>query len=182
MNLPRSQKVYIAAMHTCRRRRQSDQNPGNCDSFSKLSAAFCLESLYFVPCRQVGTSAYCCSAVSRSSIARPPPFLGVSSLNLAALRSGHFFWLVFCVLSASRSRSWAFKPTSLLRSCSGHKIPSQKSRLLVDIKSTSLAAPGQPTKFRRKTPDGFAPAQRSKLQTNMRSIPWRRCVAAGSAQ
>jgi len=40
-----------------------------------------------------------------------------------------FFWLVFCVLRASRSRSWAFKPTSLLRSCSGHKIPSQKPRM-----------------------------------------------------
>ncbi len=24
-------------------------------------------------------------------VAKPPPFLGVSSLNLAALRSGHFF-------------------------------------------------------------------------------------------
>ena len=59
--------------------------------FSSVSAAFCLELLYFAPCRQVATSSYCCSAVSRSLIARPPPFLGVSSLNLAALRSGHFF-------------------------------------------------------------------------------------------
>src|SRR5689334_6166581 len=59
--------------------------------FSSLSAAFCLELLYFVPCRQGWVSSYCCSAVSRSSIAKPPPFLGVSSLNLAALRSGHFF-------------------------------------------------------------------------------------------
>src|ERR1700722_8153691 len=61
--------------------------------FPSVSAAFCLESLYFVPCRQAATSAYCCSAVSRSLIAKPPPFLGVSSLNLAALRSGHFFCL-----------------------------------------------------------------------------------------
>ena len=59
--------------------------------FSSVSAAFCLELLYFDPCGQVATSSYCCSAVSRSLIARPPPFLGVSSLNLAALRSGHFF-------------------------------------------------------------------------------------------
>ena len=62
--------------------------------FSRLSAAFCLEPLYFVPCGQGPTWSYCCSAVSRSLIARPPPFLGVSSLNLAALRSGHFFCAV----------------------------------------------------------------------------------------
>src|SRR5439155_7615717 len=95
-------------------------------AFSSLSAAFCLELLYFVSCRQVGTSTYCCSAVSRSSIARPPPFLGVSSLNLAALRSGHFFWLVFCVLSASRGRSWALSP---LRS----RAPAQAAKSLAKI-------------------------------------------------
>src|ERR1700743_585650 len=46
-------------------------------------------------CGAIGTSAYCCSAVSRSSIAKPAPFLGVSSLNLAAPRSGLFFTLLF---------------------------------------------------------------------------------------
>src|SRR5271170_1463279 len=67
------------------------KNQATVTVFPSVSAAFCLESLYFVPCRRAATSAYCCSAVSRSLIARPPPFLGVSSLNLAALRSGHFF-------------------------------------------------------------------------------------------
>src|ERR1041385_8677528 len=84
--------------------------------FSSVSAAFCLELLYFVPCRQGGVSSYCCSAVSRSSIARPPPFLGVSSLNLAALRSGHFFSAALLALG--------FVAASL-----------------VDVQSTSLAAP-----------------------------------------
>jgi hypothetical protein len=67
------------------------KNQATMTYFSSVSAAFCLELLYFVSCRQGSTSSYCCSAVSRSLIARPPPFLGVSSLNLAALRSGHFF-------------------------------------------------------------------------------------------
>ena len=60
--------------------------------FSRLSAAFCLELLYFVRCVQTGFLSYCCSAVSRSLIARPPPFLGVSSLNLAALPERPFFF------------------------------------------------------------------------------------------
>src|SRR5580698_3165082 len=47
--------------------------------------------MLFCACTENGFSSYCCSAVSRSSIAKPPPFLGVSSLNLAAPRSGHFF-------------------------------------------------------------------------------------------
>src|SRR3954467_1377338 len=96
-----STKAKIRAIVTC---------------FSRVSAAFCLESLYFVPCRQGGVSSYCCSAVSRSSIARPPPFLGVSSLNLAALRSGHFF----CPDLLGRGGVAAS---------------------LVDVQSTSLAAP-----------------------------------------
>src|ERR1700722_9214782 len=93
--------------------------------FPSVSAAFCLESLYFVPCRQAATSAYCCSAVSRSLIAKPPPFLGVSSLNLAALRSGHFFCL------------------GLL--ASGFVAPA-----LVDAQSTSLGAPAQRPKSLRQ--------------------------------
>ena len=94
-----STKAKIRAIVTC---------------FSRVSAAFCLESLYFVPCRQSGVSSYCCSAVSRSSIARPPPFLGVSSLNLAALRSGHFFCADLLGRGGVARRSWALKPTSLL--------------------------------------------------------------------
>src|ERR1700753_2917406 len=91
MNLPRlTFSAYIAA-HKCRKRQQKEENRGSVTDFSSLSAAFCLERLYLGPCIQSPVPAYCCSAVSRSSIAKPPPFLGVSSLNLAALRSGHFF-------------------------------------------------------------------------------------------
>src|SRR5215469_12125577 len=86
------------------------KNQANMTVFSRLSAAFCLERLYFVSCGQAATWSYCCSAVSRSLIARPPPFLGVSSLNLAAPRSGHFFALVFWALAASPLRSWTFSP------------------------------------------------------------------------
>ena len=93
--------------------------------FPSVSAAFCLELLYFVSCRQVVSPSYCCSAVSRSLIAKPPPFLGVSSLNLAALRSGHFFCL------------------GLL--ASGFVAPS-----LMDIWSTSLGAPAQRPKSLRQ--------------------------------
>ncbi len=71
-----------------------------------------LRKVYFPACAKGYASAYCCGAVSRSSIARPPPFLGVSSLNLAAPRSGHFFWRIFCSLAVSPRRSLA-KPTSL---------------------------------------------------------------------
>ena len=103
--------------------------------FSSLSAAFCLELLYFVPCRQVGVSSYCCSAVSRSLIARPPPFLGVSSLNLAALRSGHFF----CADLLGRGGVAAS---------------------LVDVKSTSLAAPGHvPKSLAQKSPENLGSAK-----------------------
>src|SRR5579872_3533902 len=87
--------------------------------FSRVSAAFCLELLYFVPCRQGVTWSYCCSAVSRSLIARPPPFLGVSSLNLAALRSGHFFTPVF-------------RPVAVLLVAHGHFSPLGSSHLATD--------------------------------------------------
>ena len=73
----------------------------------------------FCACTEMAFSSYCCSAVLRSLIARPPPFLGVSSLNLAAPRSGHFFARVFWALRASRVRSWTVSPrrsTLLLRS------------------------------------------------------------------
>ena len=66
--------------------------------------------------------AYCCSAVLRSSIARPPPFLGVSSLNLAAPRSGHFFCAGLLAAGCVARRSWAYahcRSPLLLR----HKIP-----------------------------------------------------------
>jgi len=107
------------------------KNQASSRGFSRLSAAFCLELLYFVPCGHEVTSSYCCSAVSRSPIAKPPPFLGVSSLNLAALRSGHFFAL------------------RLLRA-------GGVAASLMDVKSVhsgsvwTLAAPGQPAKFGRK--------------------------------
>jgi len=78
--------------------------------FSRFSAAFCLEPLYFVPCGQGSTWSYCCSAVSRSLIAWPPPFLGVSSLNLAALRSGHFFCADLLARGGVARRSWALSP------------------------------------------------------------------------
>ena len=64
----------------------------------------------FRACSQIGFSAYCCSAVLRSSIAKPPPFLGVSSLNLAAPRSGHFFAPVLLVAGGVARRSWALSP------------------------------------------------------------------------
>ncbi len=78
----------------------------------------------FRACTQNLFLAYCRSAVSRSSIARPPPFLGVSSLNLAALRSGHFFARGILAVG-----------------CVG---PS-----LMDIKSTSLGPPGRAAKIPR---------------------------------
>jgi len=99
--------------------------------FSKVSAAFCLEPLCFVPCGQVGTPSYCCSAVSRSLIARPPPFLGVSSLNLAALRSGHFFCAGLLRPEGVARSLMDIKSTSLPRSCSGHKIPRAKAPTLL---------------------------------------------------
>jgi hypothetical protein len=61
---------------------------------SMISAGKYFGNFEFWACGRSKLSAYCCSAVLRSSIAKPPPFLGVSSLNLAAPRSGHFFCAV----------------------------------------------------------------------------------------
>src|ERR1700744_3471085 len=81
------------ASHNCHNLRQLRKIEAEVPYFISLSAAFWSGILLLCSCRQNRVPSYCCSAVSRSLIARPPPFLGVSSLNLAALRSGHFFCL-----------------------------------------------------------------------------------------
>ena len=135
---------------------RAQQNQAIATDFSRISAAFCLESLYIAACRQGLVPAYCCSAVSRSSIAKPPPFLGVSSLNLAALTSGHFFCL------------------GLLPS--GFVAPS-----LVDVQSTSLGAPAQRSKSLRQNgrwPWAFSPHRSSRLATCQNL--WRKTANSGS--
>lgn len=124
-------------------------------------------------CGQIGVPAYCCSAALRSAIAKPPPFLGVSSLNLAALRSGHFFSRFFCVLAVSPLRSWTFSPlrSRLLAS------PQNLSRkVLCSIsRETALRAPArQPKSLRQKR-------LRSRGSRPARKIPREnRCYSAAS--
>src|ERR1700760_4897696 len=67
------------------------RNAGRYDRFFQHFCGVLSGILLLSSCRRISLPSYCCSAVSRSFIARPPPFLGVSSLNLAALTSGHFF-------------------------------------------------------------------------------------------
>ena len=101
-----------------------------------------MKSSQLSACRQSDVSAYCCSAVSRSSIARPPPFLGVSSLNLAAPRSGHFFARPFWVLAASPLRSWTLSPLRLRLLAS----PQNCSRKRVSLFPAILLRPQNPSR------------------------------------
>jgi hypothetical protein len=94
-------------------------------------------------CGGAGTPAYCCSAVSRSLIAKPPPFLGVSSLNLAALRSGHFFCLGLLVSGFVAPSLVDPQVHVARRSCPETKIPKAIRNRLWASRPTSLPAPAQ---------------------------------------
>ena len=99
--------------------------------FQSFLPALCLENgipILRLATNPKGVSAYCCSAALRSLIVMPPPFLGVSSLNLAALRSGHFFCAgqfasLACVAAVAHG---PIKPTSLAAPGSAPQNPSRK--------------------------------------------------------
>ena len=94
------------------------ENSGRSPIFFQCFYGVLTGILLLSACRRIPLPSYCCSAVSRSLIARPPPFLGVSSLNLAALTSGHFFCpdllaagFVARSLAYQRTRRFALLPS-----------------------------------------------------------------------
>ena len=96
--------------------------------FFQLSAAFCLEiRSYFALADESRVPSYCCSAVLRSLIAKPPPFLGVSSLNLAALTERPFFLRRSFASWVRRAVAHGPKPTSLRAPAHATKSLAQKS-------------------------------------------------------
>src|SRR3569623_2767822 len=116
----------VIASHNCHNPRQLRKNQAESAIFSSVYAAFCQQLVHLRRCGQGRVPSYCCSAVSRSLIAKPPPFLGVSSLNLAALRSGHFFCPDLLV-SGFVARSLAYSKVRVApRSCPATKIAGAK--------------------------------------------------------
>src|SRR3569623_450317 len=110
------------ASHNCHNLGQMRKIQAEGTYFSSIYAAFCQRSAHLRRCGQSRGLLFCCSAVSRSLIAKPPPFLGVSSLNLAALRSGHFFCPDLLV-SGFVARSLAYRKVRVApRSCPAPKI------------------------------------------------------------
>ena len=126
------------------------EKSGNCDRiFPGFLRRFCLELLYFAACRQGATSVILLQRGIAIPVAKPPPFLGVSSLNLAAPSERPFFCADLSARGGVARRSWASEPTSLLAPGRGPKSLA-KNDTLMDVKSTSLAAPSQLAKFGRK--------------------------------
>ncbi len=128
--LKRRVLLPFIASHNCHKLRQLRKIQADGRYFLSVSAAFCLEYFYFVLADEFVFHHIVAARYRDLLIARPPPFLGVSSLNLAALTSGHFFWRSFWLLAASLVAHWQSQLRSSLLTINQNASPKIRGKEL----------------------------------------------------